>query len=216
MIGFGDLAVIVGLNLLGAASPGPDIILVTRTGTRSRTHAWATTLGTQTGVLLWCTLTVIGATALLNAFPWALEAVQVLGGAFLAWMGIGNVRSGWAERRKPPPNTVEAARRLGTPRASYIRGLTTNLANPKIVLGLSAMIAPLLPAHPSALTAVVVILALWLSSFALFAAYTQVISTERVRRRMLGAGPFIDIGAGCFFFVVGVVLFLRGALALGQ
>ena len=168
----------------------------------------------QTGVLFWCTLTVIGATALLNAFPWALEAVQLVGGAFLIWMGVGNVRGGWADRRKPPPNTVEAAKRLGSPRASYWRGLTTNLANPKIVLALSAMIAPLLPAHPSAATAVVVIAALWLSSFALFAVYTQVISTEKVRRRLLGAGPFIDIAAGCFFIVVGAVLCMRGALAL--
>ena len=214
MIGFGDLAVIVGLNVLGAASPGPDVILLTRTGTRSRKHAWATTLGVQTGVLFWCTLTVIGATALLNAFPWALEAVQLVGGAFLIWMGVGNVRGGWADRRKPPPNTVEAAKRLGSPRSSYWRGLTTNLANPKIVLALSAMIAPLLPAHPSAATAVVVIAALWLSSFALFAVYTQVISTEKVRRRLLGAGPFIDIAAGCFFIVVGAVLCMRGALAL--
>lgn len=214
MIGLGDLAVIVGLNLLGAASPGPDVILLTRTGTRSRAHAWATTLGVQTGVLFWCTLTVIGATALLNAFPWALEAVQIVGGAFLVWMGTGNVRGGWQDRRKPPPNTVEAAKRLGTTRASYWRGLTTNLANPKIVLALSAMIAPLLPAHPTVATAVVVIAALWLSSFALFAAYTQVISTERVRRRLLGAGPFIDIGAGLFFIVVGVALCVRGVLAL--
>lgn len=214
MIGLGDLAVIVGLNLLGAASPGPDVILITRTGTRSRTHAWATTLGVQTGVLFWCTLTVIGATALLNAFPWALGAVQFFGGVFLIWMGVGNVRSGWDERRKPPPNTVEAAKRLGTPRKSYFRGLSTNLANPKIVLALSAMIAPLLPANPSVATAVVVIASLWLSSFALFGIYTQVISTEKVRRRMLGAGPFIDMGAGLFFIAVGIALAIRGAIAL--
>ena len=214
MIGLGDLAVIVGLNLLGAASPGPDVILITRTGTRSRTHAWATTLGVQTGVLFWCTLTVIGATALLNAFPWALQAVQFFGGVFLIWMGVGNVRSGWDERRKPPPNTVEAAKRLGTPRKSYFRGLSTNLANPKIVLALSAMIAPLLPANPSVATAGVVIFALWSSSFVLFGIYTQVISTEKVRRRMLGAGPFIDMGAGLFFIAVGIALAIRGAIAL--
>ena len=36
MIAPGDLAVIVGLNLVGAAAPGPDLVLLMRTATRSR------------------------------------------------------------------------------------------------------------------------------------------------------------------------------------
>ncbi len=214
MIAPGDLAVIVGLNVIGAAAPGPDIILITRTATRSRRHAWAATAGIQLGVVMWCTLTVLGAAAVLTAFPWALGLIQVLGGAFLMWMGQSNVRLGWRERNAPPVGLEEAAERLGSVRSSFLRGLSTNLSNPKIVIALSAMIAPLLPAHPSFATAVVVILAMWLSSFALFAVLCQVISTERVRRKLLAAGPLIDILAGSFFLAVGVVLVLRGALAI--
>ena len=95
-------------------------------------------------------------------------------------------------------------------RASYARGLATNLANPKIVVALSAMIAPLLPPHPSLATAVVVTLAMWLSSFALFVALALGMSTDAVRRRFLRAGPYIDIGAGLFFIGVGAALLLRG------
>ena len=36
MIAPGDLAVIIGLNVIGAAAPGPDVVLITRTATRSR------------------------------------------------------------------------------------------------------------------------------------------------------------------------------------
>ena len=60
----------------------------------------------------------------------------------------------------------------------------------------------------------VVILAMWLSSFALFGVLCQVISTERVRRRLLAAGPLIDVLAGAFFLAVGAVLVVRGALAI--
>ncbi|WP_371440663.1 hypothetical protein [Corynebacterium sp. HMSC034B08] len=56
--------------------------------------------------------------------------------------------------------------------------------------------------------------ALWLSSFVLFAVFVQVISTQRVRRKFLSAGPYIDIGAGAFFVIVGLTLIVRGALAL--
>jgi len=206
----GDLAVILGLNLLGAAAPGPDIVLIAKTATKSRRHALATVCGIQTGVVLWCALTVFGAAALLNAFPGALTGVQIVGGVVLAWLGVRSVRAGVIERRNPPLSLEEAERRLGTLRASYARGLATNLANPKIVVALSAMIAPLLPPHPSLATAVVVTLAMWLSSFALFVALALGMSTDAVRRRFLRAGPYIDIGAGLFFIGVGAALLLRG------
>ena len=79
MISPGDLAVIVGLNLVGAAAPGPDLILIMRMATRSRQHAWAATAGVQTGVLLWVTMTVAGAAAVLTAYPAALAFVQIVG-----------------------------------------------------------------------------------------------------------------------------------------
>ena len=41
------------MNLVGVASPGPDIILVTRYATRSRRHAIAAAAGIQIGVLFW-------------------------------------------------------------------------------------------------------------------------------------------------------------------
>ena len=68
------LTVIVA-NLLGALSPGPDIILILRTATRSRRHAVAAAFGIQVGVLMWVSLTVLGAAALLTAFPEILDAV---------------------------------------------------------------------------------------------------------------------------------------------
>ena len=59
-----------------------------------------------------------------------------------------------------------------------------------------------------------VIAALWASSLALFAVLVQVLSAERVRRKFLRVGPYVDIGAGVFFVVVGAVLIVRGAAAL--
>ena len=112
MIAPADLAVIVGLNLVGAAAPGPDVILVTRTATRSRPHAWATTCGIQLGVLWWCSLTVFGAAALLTAMPRALQVVQVIGGAYLVWMGINAARQGWRDRRTPPLSSRRQSRGL--------------------------------------------------------------------------------------------------------
>ena len=70
------------------------------------------------------------------------------------------------------------------------------------------------PPAPSAGTALLVIAALWASSLALFAVLVQVLSAERVRRKFLRVGPYVDIGAGVFFVEVGAVLIVRGAAAL--
>ena len=45
------------------------------------------------------------------------------------------------DRHDPPADLDEAVQRLGSVRSAYTRGLMTNLANPKIVVALTAMIA---------------------------------------------------------------------------
>ncbi|MHA2789539.1 LysE family translocator [Corynebacterium sp. S7] len=209
-----DLGAIVLVNMVGAMTPGPDIVLITRTATKSRKHALATTAGIHVGVLFWCTLTVLGAAALLHAFPWILEFIQIIGGAWIMWMGISMIRGGIKDRENPPADTEEAEARLGSVRSAFVKGLTTNLSNPKIVLFLAALVAPLLPPSPSAGVALTVIVALFFSSLIVFVVLSLVISTQRVRQALLRAGPYIDIAAGLFFLVASVFLFTRGVTGL--
>ncbi|KAA8737487.1 LysE family translocator [Corynebacterium tuscaniense] len=209
-----DLAAIIAVNVVGAASPGPDVVLLTRMATRSRKHAMAANLGIHVGVLMWTSLTVFGAAALLTAFPWMLELIQVIGGSWIMYMGISAVRQGWRDRLNPPLDLEEAVQRLGSVRSAFTTGVATNLSNPKIVLFLAALVAPLLPTSPTVGVALTVIAALWLSSFLLFIAYCLLVSTDRVRRKLFHAGPYIDMGAGTFFIIAGTVLILRGLLGL--
>lgn len=205
-----QLGALVLLNLLGAASPGPDILLITRLATKSRQHALMATLGIQVGVLTWLMLTVLGAAALLTAFPAILGAVQVLGGGWLLWMGRGMLISGLQERKNPPADLDDAVARLADLGATFWQGLATNLSNPKIILFLTAMIAPLLPPEPTVQISITVILVLWLSSFLLQVSMALVVSTTVMRRRLLAVGPMIDIAAGVFFVVAGAALIISG------
>lgn len=206
-------AAILLMNLVGAAAPGPDIVLVTRYATRSRRHAIAAATGIQVGVLFWCTLTVFGAAALLTAFPGVLSLIQVIGGCFLVFMGVLSIRSGLELRKQPPVDEEEAAARLGSVSKVFRTGLATNLSNPKIVLFLAAMVAPLLPPHPPVWVSVALVLSLSLSSYLLFVVLSTVISTRAIRRRLLAAGPWIDIASGVFFVVAGCALVWAGIQA---
>ncbi|MCQ4623183.1 LysE family translocator [Corynebacterium sp. CCUG 65737] len=205
-----DFAVLFLLNLAGVITPGPDVVLITRLATRSRKHAAAASLGTSLGALMWITLTVLGAAAVLTAFPRVLVLLQVIGGAWIVLMGVTMLRQGMRDRGQPPADLQDAVDRLGSVRAAFFTGLATNLSNPKIVLFLAALIAPLLPPSPSLGTALPVIVALWLPALLIFLLISVVVSTERVRRRLLGAGPSIDIGAGAFFIAAGSGLVIRG------
>ena len=205
-----SLATIVVLNLLGALSPGPDTILITRLATKSRRHAVAAVTGNQVGVLMWTSLTVLGAAALLTAFPQLLGLVQLLGGSWLVYMGYFTFKAGWDSRSAVPMSLAEQEAQLGRLRHTFRTGLATNLSNPKIVLFLSALIAPLLPASPSIGVAITLILAMSFSCYVMFVIIAFVVSTKAVRRKLLAAGPWIDIAAGSFFMIAGVALAITG------
>ena len=207
-------ASLLALNLAGAASPGPDMILIMRLATRSRTHALAAAAGIQLGVVMWCSLTVFGAAAVLTAYPSLLAFVQLLGGIALILMGLSMARTGWRDRNVKPVDLADAALRLGSLKAAFRTGLLTNIANPKIVLFLAAIVAPLLPQSPSLGLAIAVIAALTLSAFLLFVVVAFFLSTKAVRCRVLAAGPWIDIAAGVLFVVIGASLAINGLLTM--
>lgn len=201
---------IIVANLIAAISPGPDLILITRIATKSRRHAVAAVLGIQIGVIMWCSLTVLGAAALLRTFPSILGLIQLVGGTWLVWLGWNMLRTGWAARTSPAVDLESAEASVGRLRHAFMQGLTTNLSNPKIVLFLAALVAPLLPEHPSLGIALLLIASLALSSLVLFLVLSFVISTNKIRRRMLAAGPWVDIGAGLFFIAAGATMVVSG------
>ena len=201
---------LLALNLAGAASPGPDMILIMRLATRSRTHALAAALGVQLGVVMWTSLTVFGAAAILTAYPSVLAFVQLIGGIALIWMGRNMAMAGWRDRSTKPVDLADAALRLGSLKSAFKTGWLTNIANPKIVLFLAAIVAPLLPQSPSIGLSIAVIAALTLSAFLLFVVVAFFLSTKAVRRRVLAAGPWIDIASGVLFMVIGGSLAING------
>jgi threonine/homoserine/homoserine lactone efflux protein len=89
MFGIADFGAFCAAILLFLALPGPGTFaLLTSTGKGGRTGGAAATLGLILGdqVLLW--LAVAGVAALLAAHPMVFKAVQWLGAAYLAWIGL--------------------------------------------------------------------------------------------------------------------------------
>jgi leucine efflux protein len=89
MFGIADYGAFVAAIVLFLAIPGPgNLALITSTGKGGIRGGLAATLGLMAGdqVLMW--MAVAGVAALLAAYPAAFHAVQWLGAAYLAWLGV--------------------------------------------------------------------------------------------------------------------------------
>ncbi|AKE40917.1 threonine efflux protein [Corynebacterium kutscheri] len=202
------IATLIGLNLLGMITPGPDIFLITRLATRSRVHAFAAIAGISTGVAFWVSLTVFGAAALIQGHPTGFRIFQIFGAIWLLWLAWSMLR---AQPASPDKDINEI---FGTPRISYRQGLLTNLSNPKIVLYFAAIIAPVMPANPSLTTALIIIAIIVSSSIVGFGLLAALLSTTTMQRRFLAFSIWIDRVAGVFFLIAGSALLVTAVLAL--
>ncbi|MBE2262087.1 MAG: LysE family translocator [Burkholderiaceae bacterium] len=89
MFGVSDYGAFVAAIVLFLAIPGPgNLALVTSTSKGGIKGGLAATLGVIAGdqVLMW--MAVAGVAALLAAYPTAFAAVQWMGAAYLAWLGL--------------------------------------------------------------------------------------------------------------------------------
>ena len=124
----GSIAVV---HLLGAASPGPAFVMVTRVSVaESRPAAIAAGLGVATGAFAWAAAASLGVGALLASAAALFMALKLAGGAYLLWLGVQAWRH--AGGQPPAPGVVVAARM--SPLHAYRLGLATNLSNPKVIV----------------------------------------------------------------------------------
>jgi leucine efflux protein len=89
MFGVADYGAFVAAIIIFLAIPGPgNLALITSTSKGGIAGGLAATLGVIAGdqVLMWAA--VAGVSALLVAYPAAFDAVQWLGAAYLAWLGL--------------------------------------------------------------------------------------------------------------------------------
>lgn len=213
------IGTVLALNLGGILTPGPDMFLVLRLAARSRRHAIAAVLGANLGLFGWVLLTALGAAAVLARFPWLLGWIQLVGGLWLLFMAQAMVRSGLRELKERRHLSldefdVNVKQRLGTMGSAFRNGLITNISNPKIMLYFAAILAPVMPVGAPWWALAVIVFVVVTQAFLVFMGLALFISTDRMRRRLLSAGPYIDLAAGAFFTIAGVVLMFNGFTAV--
>jgi threonine efflux protein len=139
-------AIIIGATLVWLAavvSPGPNFLVVSRLAlSRSRRSAIGATLGITVGSLAYAALTMFGLSVLILRFAWLGDAVRIVGGVYLIWLGI----HAWRTRPEDlHPAAVGAVRDVPSLRGGLRVGFLTEITNPKGIaffLGLFAAAVP--------------------------------------------------------------------------
>jgi len=138
------LAIAAALGV-GAASPGPSFLMVARTAAaRTRLDGLAAALGMGVGGLLFAIAVMAGLKSLLDTVPGLRAAVQLVGGAYLVYIGV----STWRGASKPlDASEAQHAEGRSTTLRSFLLGLGTQISNPKTAIYYASVFAALLPAH---------------------------------------------------------------------
>ena len=116
------------ISLLMAVTPGPDMAVVTRNAlAHGPRGVLLTTTGIALALALWVTATAVGVAALLKASTMLFQLLKVVGGAYLAYLGI----RAWLASRQLPGDLLAGLR--PAPAGSILRqGLISAGTNPKL------------------------------------------------------------------------------------
>jgi threonine/homoserine/homoserine lactone efflux protein len=186
----GELWVFAGLIVLGQFSPGPDMVLLTRTALRDGSKAGVEmALGIACGLAVHSTIAVGGMAVMFQRFPMMRLVLQWLAAVYLLWLAYGLLNSAyvtWHSDSKPAGDAKE------NPHPPFLRGLLCNLFNPKVALFLAAVCAPFLAGRhpgwwPYAIWGVIVGLGIGLWSL-----WVILLQWRPLRERYERAGGWID------------------------
>lgn len=114
-------------------TPGVDVFLLLRTSlNRGRRAGMLALAGIHTASILQVALVISGLGALVTRNPAVLSTLKWIGAAYLVYLAVSILRGLWLTRKKTAEGTLS-----GPPLDNsnpYLRGLFSNLTNPKMLL----------------------------------------------------------------------------------
>lgn len=109
-------------------TPGPDMTLfLGQTVANGRRAGFMSMAGASSGIIVHSLAAAIGLSALIAASPQAFEVLKWIGAAYLAYLAYEVLRHGSGLTGDGPPKSNSLKK-------AYMKGLTINLLNPKIIL----------------------------------------------------------------------------------
>jgi threonine/homoserine/homoserine lactone efflux protein len=194
---------IVAALTVGVVSPGPSFVMVARTAIcSSRSEGLAAAFGMGAGGVVYAMAALFGLQGLLLAVPSLYLALKVVGGLYLAYLGLRI----WASAKQALVVTGLAPGTSTTILKSFALGFTTQVSNPKAAIVYASVFAAFLPTAQSLgfdLALVALVFAIETGWYAIVA---LVLSSDRPREAYLRYKSWVDRLAGGVLLTLGLKL----------
>ena len=124
-----QLLAFVGVSLLLAVTPGPDMAVVTRNAlAHGRRGVLLTTTGIGLALVIWTTATAVGLSAVLRASGDLLFVLKIAGAAYLAYLGLRTL----LDSRRRPADLLAGSPPPAPAHAIFRQGFLSAISNPKL------------------------------------------------------------------------------------
>jgi len=132
-------ALFLGVMIVLAITPGPANVFAIATGVqRGPRAALEGVVGMNMATLVWFAAAALGLATLVRAYPQAFHLLAIVGGVYVAWLGMKSLWAGVSNDAK----ALHVEARMG---ASALRdGFAVQIANPKAILFFTAVLPPFL------------------------------------------------------------------------
>ncbi|GEM81713.1 LysE family translocator [Vibrio superstes] len=202
------LLTLASVHFIALMSPGPDFALVVQNSTRyGRQTGIAIAFGLSIGILIHSILSLTGISYLVHSHPTLFLVLQLMGGSYLAYLGLTGMKSIILSIRKPSVDQKPGKDfTLNSKKQAFTRGLTTNLLNPKALVFFVSLMSTLVPASMSVEGKIGALVILWSLSLFWFTLLAWALSTKRLQQMLARVAIYIDIICSLLFSVLGTAI----------
>ncbi|WP_034918655.1 threonine export protein RhtC [Erwinia sp. 9145] len=199
---------VAAVHFVALMSPGPDFFFISQTAaSRSRKEAMFGTLGITLGVAVWAGVALMGLHLILQKMAWLHQVIMIGGGLYLLWMGFQLLRSARNQHRQSAAPAAEPVV-LQKRDHSFIKGLLTNLSNPKAVVYFGSVFSLFVGDDVSAGARWGLFLLIVVETFIWFSLVVSLFALPKMRQGYQRLAKWIDGVAGALFAGFGIHLLL--------
>ena len=194
------------VHIIALMSPGPDFFFVSQTAvSRSRKEALMGVLGITCGVMVWAGVALLGLHLMIEKMAWLHTIIMVGGGLYLCWMGYQMLRGALKKSDAPAPEPQVELARSGR---SFLKGLLTNLANPKAIIYFGSVFSLFVGDNVGTGERWGIFLLIVLETLAWFTVVASLFALPAMRRGYQRMAKWIDGIAGTLFAGFGIHLII--------
>ncbi|MEM9358880.1 MAG: LysE family transporter [Pseudomonadota bacterium] len=184
------LILVLPIHLAVMVTPGPNFFLLSTTAlTDGRRSAVFAAFGIAIGSLIWMLSAALGVAALLKLLPTIGLVLNLVGAAYLMYLGFKL----WASSSR-----IQKSKPIQTGVSSFRRGLAINLTSPKSAAYFAGVFAMFVSADTSFLALFFLICLLFLLSIAWHTLLATAFSTQRAKEiYQIASKPINQVAALC-------------------